>query len=154
MDSDDDEGDIFMMDDDFELFDIAIGVLEAQIEGKEELHNEGGSIRKVRRDDYSRGPKRPKSELDPWIVVPWLLEIRDPQTMDPAHRKGKEFRRRFRVPLPVFLNIVLKCKMTGEKEFNYPPKMCTHQFTIPLELKILYVLRVLGGGCHSKMHLR
>ena len=64
-------------------------------------YNADGSIQRRKRDDYTRGPKRIKSD-QPWDTCPWLILIVDPTTADPSSRNGKEFRRKFRVPYPVF----------------------------------------------------
>jgi len=38
--------------------------------------------------------------------VPWAQMLSDPLTQDPTTREGKFFRRRFRIPYPIFLRIV------------------------------------------------
>jgi hypothetical protein len=62
------------------------------------------SGRKPKRNDYSRGAKRPKM-ADPWDCH-WLQLISNPDVRDPSSRMGKEFRRKFRVPFPTFEMIV------------------------------------------------
>ena len=112
---------------------------------QEVLLNKDGSERKVRRIDYSRGKKRIKSS-NPWDEFYWLTLISDPNVRDPSHSNGIEFRRMFRTPFPVFEDIVSKCRETNEKEFNYEENSICNVEPIPLELKILFVLRVLATG--------
>ena len=124
----DDTDDDFMFEDDFINFENSMELLENQIRGRVELRNVDGSLCKVNREEYSRGPKRHKGDSNPWLTVKWLVEITDRNTNNPRHRRGKEFRRRFRVPLPVFNLIVFKCRQTGEALFNYPERSITGSF--------------------------
>ena len=67
--------------------------------------------------------------------------------MDPTIANGKGFRRKFRTPLPVFMDIVRLCKETNDDKFNYPEyHPIDNSKNIPLELKVLFVLRILAGG--------
>lgn len=59
---------------------------------------------------------------------------------------GKEFRRKFRLPFPVFTRMVQMCRDTQDAEFNYAERMVTGEWSIPLEMKILSVLRCLCSG--------
>lgn len=93
MNMDIDEDDYLILNDDTEFYVAAIGLVEKIIEDGEELRNNDGNVRRVHRDDYSRGPKRNKSAEDPWNIIPWLIEIRDPLTADPRSNRGKEFQR-------------------------------------------------------------
>ncbi len=108
------------------------------------IFTKDGRVSKRNRVDYSQTPKAPKS-LAPWETNNWLQEIRNPDVADPKSRMGKKFRRRFRVPYQTYQKIVHMCRNTGETDFNYP-EVHMGEPTIPLELKILTVLRVLGGG--------
>lgn len=75
--------------------------------------------------------------VDFWSSA-WGLVISDPSVWDPKSRSGKSFRRRFRVPFPLFKQVLLPlCKQ--------------HQFfssqrhsRIPVEAKVLSALRILG----------
>ena len=97
------------------------------------LRNNNGSIRRVNRIDYRRRRKQAKS-TDPWRDINWLRMISDPLTQNPSEIKGKEFRRMFRTPYPVFDAIVTKCRsMTDEPEFNYESKAVCDTVPIPLE---------------------
>jgi hypothetical protein len=74
----------------------------------------------------------------------WGRELRTRRWENPADKKGgKRFRRRFRVPYPVFQEIVNICRR--ESWFTEGNDACGHPCA-PLELKILGVLRVLGRG--------
>ena len=116
------------------------------VENVHVVRNKDGSVRKVNRIDYSRSRKQVKSS-NPWVDVYWLRLISDPTTQNPSTNNGKEFRRMFRTPYPVFEEIVRKCRsMTDVPEFNYESNAVRGTVTIPLELKILYVLRVLATG--------
>ena len=142
---------VYSLDSDGEYDDIFYDLLmeisdrDLQVPNLGEVRNQDGSVRKVKRADYSRGRKRIKTR-NPWTDIYWLGLIGDPTTNDPNSRNGKEFRRMFRTPFPVFEDIVYKCRATGEPIFNYESKIICGEVTIPLELKILFVLRVLAGG--------
>ena len=109
------------------------------------LLNADGSGRKRNRMDYTRTKKLPKSP-DPWQQVKWLQLISDPTVNDPTSRSGKDFRKKFRVPYPLFVKMVQMCKETDDPLFNYSTTDAAGAKSIPLELKILAVLRTLGGG--------
>ena len=111
-------------------------------EGEAEQAN---SERKRNRKDFKRSTKKAKPQ-NPWTTNPWLQLIRHPKVSDPKEPKGKEFRRKFRVPFPTFQKIVDKCKATGEHAFNYADANVAGEKSIPLELKILAVLRMLADG--------
>ena len=68
----------------------------------DQIMNKDVTVRKVRRFDYSRGEKKLKPNVNPWEIVPWLIDLSNPNIRDPSKREGKEFRRKFRVPYPVF----------------------------------------------------
>ena len=74
----------------------------------------------------------------------WGRMLQSNRINDPTDRKGgKLFRRRFRVPYPIFLQIVDSTKASGLFTENQD---CAGNPAAPLELKILAVLRVLGRG--------
>ena len=112
------------------------------------IYTKDGNISKRQRLDYSRRTKRIKA-ADPW-AVPFLQLIRDANVNDPDHPTGKEFRRSFRIPYPVFNRIVQLCRDSNDKLFNYPDTNIDGTTNIPLELKILMVLRTLAGGLQFK----
>lgn len=68
----------------------------------------------------------------------------NPRIQDPDDRKGgKLFRRRFRVPYPLFEDLVVT---TREFKIFLEGPDCRGVMAAPLELKILAVLQVLGRG--------
>jgi hypothetical protein len=74
----------------------------------------------------------------------WGRMLVNPRIQDPDDRKGgKLFRRRFRVPYPLFEDLVSTTR--GSRIFLEGPD-CRGVMAAPLELKILAVLRVLGRG--------
>ena len=68
----------------------------------------------------------------------WGRLISDPLVNDPTHLKGKIFRRRFRVPCCLFKFIVSCCK---KNVFEVKDE---ERSVIPIEIKVLICLRVLG----------
>lgn len=112
----------------------------------DQIMNKDGTVRKVRRFDYSRGERKLKSNVSPWEIVPWLIDLSNPNVRDPSKREGKEFRRKFRVPYPVFQDILMLTKDIPDRAFHHLPRTVTGAWVIPLELKILMVLRVQAGG--------
>ena len=66
------------------------------------FYNKDGTIRKVKRDDYSRGKKRTKHQ-NPWELN-WLILYADPTTneMIPQVEMGKNFAESFVFPFQFF----------------------------------------------------
>ena len=113
------------------------------------LTADGSRPRKVKRVDYSRGKKEVKpseGKVDPRTFLRWCLWIADPEIRDPTSRAGKRFRKLFRLPFVIFEAVVASCKSTGDSLFVYGLKNCCGEYSIPLEIKILFSLRVLAGG--------
>jgi hypothetical protein len=107
---------------------------DLEVEEEEFAHRKkDGTFSKIKRKDYSRGPKRKKTE-HPENVNLWLLLLDDVNTANPLHRNGKEFRAKFRLPFPVFLEVVQMCRDTGEAEFNYSDTCANGEKSIPLEM--------------------
>jgi len=80
------------------------------------------------------------TKIDYWETN-WGLMLRNPDT-DLGHTKaGKIFRRRFRVPKPVFDIIVQK-----SKSVNLFGVSRSYLERVPIEFKILMALRILGRG--------
>ena len=69
---------------------------------------------------------------------PWGILISNPVVENPKSKEGKSFRRRFRVPFPLFKEILLPLCIQHQI-FN-----STRRSRIPVEAKILSSLRVLG----------
>ncbi|CAB1099763.1 unnamed protein product [Ectocarpus sp. CCAP 1310/34] len=114
------------------------------------------SLRQMRREeeDGCDGEPRPKRRLtvrpraDYALPRARVLEKAD-LLQDPSTREAKQFRRRFRVPYPFFLSLV------DEVKAGKWPVFTTDEFElggrgtrrcIPVEIKVLAVLRILGRG--------
>lgn len=99
--------------------------------------------------DAERNLPRPfrtrKWEVRPnYALSTWGRMVVHPRTKDPTDKKGGVlFRRRFRVPFPVFEALVV---MARENEWFKEGNDAAGRPAAPLELKILGVLRVLGRG--------
>ena len=75
----------------------------------------------------------------------WGQMLINPRIKDRSDKKGGVlFRRRFRIPYPMFEQIVQLIRK--KKWFSEKPDI-TGRVGAPLELKVLGVLRVLGKGC-------
>jgi hypothetical protein len=69
----------------------------------------------------------------------WYTLINDPNVWDPRTNAGKNFRRRFRVPFPLFNDVIVPaCK--SKNVFS------NKQSWISVEFKVLLCLRILGRG--------
>ena len=74
----------------------------------------------------------------------WGRMLLNPRIQDPVDRKGgRLFRKRFRVPFPMFEKIL---NIVREKAWFSERPDASGRIGAPLELKILGVLRVLGRG--------
>jgi hypothetical protein len=71
----------------------------------------------------------------------WGKFIEDPTVADPYSKKGKLFRRRFRVPFLVYVWICRKCEETNVFEVKRKASV-----EIPISIKVLICLRILGRG--------
>ena len=96
-------------------------------------------VKKKRDFSNRKSEKRPQYELSTWGMM-----LANPRSKDPGDRKGGQlFRRRFRVPFPVFEEIVAMTRTNG---WFTEGRDAVGIMAAPLELKILGVLRVLGRG--------
>ena len=68
--------------------------------------------------------------------------LSDPRVKDPTTKLGKSFRKRFRIPFPLFVLICEQVNLHNMFEYVYKP-YCTSP---PTELKVLSCLRLLGRG--------
>ncbi|CAB1100351.1 unnamed protein product [Ectocarpus sp. CCAP 1310/34] len=103
-------------------------------------------------DDEEPRPKRrrtvrPRAD---YRTLPWarMLEKAD-LLQDPSTREAKQFRRRFRVPYPFFLSLVDEVKAGNWPGFTTDEFELGGRGTrrcIPVETKVLAVLRILGRG--------
>lgn len=74
----------------------------------------------------------------------WGLMLANPRSQDPSDKKGGQlFRRRFRVPFSVYLEVLAMTRTSG---WFTEGRDAIGLMAAPLELKVLGVLRVLGRG--------
>ena len=71
--------------------------------------------------------------------TPWGQLIENPESANPKSALGKKFRRRFRMPFPLFLHLVDLCEEHNIFFMRYRSR-------IPIEAKVLACLRILGRG--------
>ena len=83
--------------------------------------------------------KRPLKE-DFWLSN-WGILILHPDVRDPSTPLAKLFRRRFRVPFPIFKVLVQRCE-----ESNLFGIKCPSKVRVPIEFKVLISLRIMGRG--------
>lgn len=96
-------------------------------------------VKERRKFAQRRFEKRPGYDYSEWGQM-----LKNPRYQDPYDKKGGQlFRRRFRVPFPVYLEIL---RMTRESNWFTEGRDAIGILAAPLELKVLSVLRVLGRG--------
>ena len=75
----------------------------------------------------------------------WWHFLSKPTVQDEKHRDGKLFRRRFRVPFELYRQLLHLCRDGSlKKYFLCRENDAVGRPSVPLELKLLGVLRVLG----------
>ena len=73
-------------------------------------------------EDVKHTRKRPK-KIDYWQTE-WGRLMLDPSTMDPKSRNGLKFRRRFRVPFPLFHEVLVPiCREKNIFDIKEPNKV-------------------------------
>lgn len=82
-------------------------------------------------------PERPDYNSSSWGQM-----LQDPRLDDANSKQAKLFRRRFRVPYTMFRFIVSQCR--SKQLFREREADIAGRRTIPLELKVLGVLRIIG----------
>ena len=91
-------------------------------------------------NEYENGNRkkriRKSFRMDFWETMQGQT-LSNPRVKNPKSAEGKKFRRRFRVPYPLFVYLTSVCK-----EFNVFDTVYTS--TIPFEAKVLGCLRILG----------
>ena len=96
------------------------------------------SILKEKRSKKKVKKRRKKKPLPDYDNSVWGQMLRDPDVEDMTTKTGKLFRRRFRIPYVLFRDILVpQCREANVFEGRGRAK-------IPLELKILIALRILG----------
>ena len=106
------------------------------------------AVLKELEDECGRKEKRPKTlNVGPrpdYMDSTWGKMLQDPTIRNPHSRAAKLFRRRFRVPFPVYQWIVSECRRRNLFPSDFKKVDITGRPTIPFELKVLGVLRILG----------
>ena len=126
-----------------------------------ELRSTKGIIRQLTRDiEYisdeeclnpKKRPFMPRRLIDrpDYDQSPWAHMLSGTAQKNPSLREGKLFRRRFRVPYPVFeyiVRVARERKWFVNKNGMEPARDAFGRKAVPLELKVLSVLRILGRG--------
>jgi hypothetical protein len=90
-------------------------------------------------DQQNRKRKRQRRpKIDLWQSE-WGRLLKSHQIANPNSWEAKKFRLRFRVPWPLFLELVRKCRKEDANIFN-----SSNRSNVPIEFKILVSLRILG----------
>ncbi len=71
----------------------------------------------------------------------WGRMLRDPRLQDPDSFENKKFRRRFRIPYRLFVDVLVP--LCAQRDVF----RVKSNSTIPLEFRLLIALRILGRGC-------
>ena len=81
------------------------------------------------------------SKINYWETK-WGQMLLNPLIKDPASKLAKKFRRRFRVPYPLFSELLVpECKRVNLFNTTFE-----NMIRVPIEFKILIALRILGRG--------
>jgi hypothetical protein len=99
--------------------------------------------RKMRRNTYGR--KAQTRSL--WWLRHLAPEVRDVYIADPHGREATKFRRLFRVPFALFLDLVAMARERWWRDWSPQKVDASGRIVSNLELKILGCLFVLGTGC-------
>jgi hypothetical protein len=82
-----------------------------------------------------RPKRRTKKRLNNYWKSPWGVMMEDENIRDPASSEGIDFRRRFRVPFPVFCKLVTLAEESNL--FSCATKDSYGRVCAPIELQIL-----------------
>ena len=126
-----------------DISSITLGDVQDEDSTEEDEETEEFILRddEINNDDEDElSPKRRKrvigSCIDFWETT-WGRMINHPNVMNPRTAEGKKFRRRFRMPFPVFQYLVKQC--SDHNIFG-----TIYQTKIPIEAKVLGCLRILA----------
>ena len=101
------------------------------------------SQKKKRKGEQQPRAKRVKKDY--W-AGPWLTMLKDPNLQIPGSRSERLFRRRFRVPYPMFNELLLDLRNDPAENWERYDATGRKDALVPLELYLLCALRVLGRG--------
>ena len=90
-------------------------------------------------------PRAKRVVVDYW-AGPWGKMLKDPNLKLPGTRTERLFRRRFRVPYPVFCTLLAELREDVEGNWGGRDATRLSERVVPLELKLMGALRVLGRG--------
>jgi hypothetical protein len=76
----------------------------------------------------------------------WSKMLRDPALKSPGSKLARKFRRRFRVPYPLFLLLLEELKSDTDGGWDNKDATGLEGRKVPLEIKLLAALRALGRG--------
>jgi hypothetical protein len=97
------------------------------------------------RTKKSRQSKSKPIDRNKFIESVWWKMLQNKEQLnDPHSKQAKQFRVRFRFPYPLYLRLLDCCR--DHHMFSDSTHNCAGSPAVPLELKILGVLRVLGRG--------
>ena len=90
---------------------------------------------------WPKNPNRTKPKVNAHVLWEsgWGIMISNPETGDPRTFLGMKWLTRFRVPFPVFEDIVKMCKSDNIFRIRRTNKM-----SIPVEFRVLVALRLLA----------
>lgn len=88
--------------------------------------------------------QKPKITAEQLWKSPWGIMVLNPETSDPTSFSGKKWIARFRVPLPVFHQIVEMCQK--KNIFG----IMRNKLAIPIEFRVLISLRILAKNHDSE----
>ena len=90
---------------------------------------------------FRPNPNRTKPKVSSEMLweSPWGHMLRNPETRDPRTFPGKKWITRFRVPFPVFENIVVMCERDNVFEIKR-----NRAISIPIEFRAMVSLRILA----------
>jgi hypothetical protein len=86
-----------------------------------------------------------KSKLPVWESSTWGLMLKDPSIKDPTKQEGQLFRRRFRVPYPIYEDLLNICNNSDELGKKQAIDCCGFP-SVPISILLLGTLRILGRG--------
>ncbi|CAM9570967.1 unnamed protein product [Discosporangium mesarthrocarpum] len=114
--------------------ELIIHVVKRQFEDSEDQQPE-------RRVMQRRSYPRPDHQASVWMN----MVLKEALLTDPSIHEASKFRRRFRLPFPFYKKLVEECKR--ERWFGRLDSRDTvGRSSIPVELKLLTVLQILGRG--------
>jgi hypothetical protein len=109
--------------------------------GKEFLLQRAKLIRANRKTVFRKSTYNWSQCTTNFSETPWGRDLRNDKIQDPRSAVGKRFRRRFRVPFPLFLSLWTFCD-----EKNVFKNRNSRLIKIPSEIKLLICLRILARG--------